>query len=358
MHYRRRAFTLVELLVVIAIIAILIALLLPAVQAAREAARRMSCGNNLKQLALAAHNFHSAEGGLPPAGVADDMPTWAWIILPYIENSPLQDNYDKTISVYSLPLAVREAVMSIYICPTRGNREPRTDPGFSNFEAPVGDYVGNLGDVGTLEGVVPNYFSTCWPITGPNFNSWDGPQPNGTIVATGKYWDDNGPCMCSYGQCRGHCGGRPCNPTGWDLSVKFSDVFDGTSNTFLFGEKHLPEDQLGKTGWVQTFGGSLYSDFTPFNGDGSWSLCRGGGPASGNKPALHIAQSINEPAIAVDYNPGSHPGQVFVFGSWHSGISQFAMTDGSVRAVSINIDLVTLGQLCNRRDERPITKDF
>ena len=69
---RRRGFTLIELLVVIAIIAVLIALLLPAVQAAREAARRAQCVNNMKQLAIAYHNYHDVNGAFPMSNYSPD----------------------------------------------------------------------------------------------------------------------------------------------------------------------------------------------------------------------------------------------------------------------------------------------
>jgi prepilin-type N-terminal cleavage/methylation domain-containing protein len=104
---QRRGFTLVELLVVIAIIGILVALLLPAVQAAREAARRMSCGNNLKQLGLAIHNYHDVFKTFPPdaiwhgnrAGTTSMLGdernyTWICLILPFLEQSPLHNQID------------------------------------------------------------------------------------------------------------------------------------------------------------------------------------------------------------------------------------------------------------------------
>src|SRR5262245_38624042 len=91
---RAPGFTLIELLVVIAIIAILMGLLMPAVQQAREAAARISCANNLHQIGLAMHEYADAEERLPPSHVEGQAATWAWLLLPYLEQDNLYRAWD------------------------------------------------------------------------------------------------------------------------------------------------------------------------------------------------------------------------------------------------------------------------
>jgi len=141
------AFTLVELLVVIAIIGILIALLLPAVQAAREAARRMQCSNNIRQLAIAVHNFHDSHTRFPafyrdPIGLGKGWGTHTSFLLlltPYFEQGAVYDS----IPDNAVPHAVSKQKIAALLCPSDGNVSGRadTDPTWTSYRGCLGDLM-------------------------------------------------------------------------------------------------------------------------------------------------------------------------------------------------------------------------
>ena len=160
-HSRRRGFTLIELLVVIAIIAVLIALLLPAVQAAREAARRIQCVNNIKQIGLALHNYHSALGGLPWGDGPDEWNQWSTLalILPYMEGNTLYNaiNFSYGLQDWSLPFntTTHRTRVAAYSCPSDLNRLTNAD-GSSNYSGNAGSNPSTFYDwenIGAFNGL-------------------------------------------------------------------------------------------------------------------------------------------------------------------------------------------------------------
>jgi prepilin-type N-terminal cleavage/methylation domain-containing protein/prepilin-type processing-associated H-X9-DG protein len=216
---RRSGFTLIELLVVIAIIAVLIALLLPAVQSAREAARRAQCTNNLKQLGLAVHNYHSTYNALPAecmwmgATYGNSQATggsWGWnaswpvCLLPNIEQGPLYNAYNQGFSPDSAQNSTDSYnALSVLLCPS-DNQKARP-----NYPWAPMNYAGNGGGPGVIRwqsGTIVDMF-TCSTTNQIPINGW----PVGT-------------CWWGADSNLGYFG--------------FEGVTDGSSNTALFSE-HL-----------------------------------------------------------------------------------------------------------------------
>jgi prepilin-type N-terminal cleavage/methylation domain-containing protein len=167
----RRGFTLVELLVVIAIIGVLVALLLPAVQAARESARRGQCTNNLKQIGVAVHNYEDVWRAMPPGCYHGVFGTWVLHILPFMEQSSLQQQYVNSGGIATFRnggiryggvqnLPVTTTQLKAYVCPSdTKSAQPGIISGvtFHNYVANYGNTTrGRVSPVGTTSSGAPN----------------------------------------------------------------------------------------------------------------------------------------------------------------------------------------------------------
>ena len=304
----KKGFTLIELLVVIAIIAILIGLLLPAVQKVREAAARSTCQNNLKQLGLAVHNFQSTYGVFPPSRTVDLGLTWAVLILPYMEQENLYKQFDLTKQYYQQPTTngdPRTKEVKTFFCPSY----PRTTKVSTAGDAGSGT-PGSCADYNTISGSQERYTN---PGTGPWVDWRDGSGANGMSKRS-----PNGTLMGEF---------------------NFNHISDGTSNTFLIGEKHIPVKWFGLGMGTPSGNGG---DGSVYNGDHEWHFCRVAGP---NYP---LATGPTDSSALATSNYHS------MFGSYHSGVVQFVFCDASVRALTPGIPTATLALLSQRDDGQVI----
>jgi prepilin-type N-terminal cleavage/methylation domain-containing protein len=336
MSYRRsvHGFTLVELLVVITIIGILIALLLPAVQAAREAARRMQCSNNLKQLALAACNheanlhYYPAGGwgsnlpmnydliGNPLYGVGWTQPSgWIYNLLPYMEAQAIHDIELGTTTAAERIAAANRLVATTFSfvnCPTRRASAVLTNVNTSERQAQT-DYAGNGGEL---------FWGFVTSGSGSNPTSMTGPADYyaGTVSPGRAGWSD------AIARSNGVFYGTS--------QTTVADIRDGTSNTYLLGEKYLNSANYT----TSLDAGDDQNMYTGYQDD----VIRWVG--LGNDPAYTPRQD-QDAAIA---------GSVLIFGSAHSSGFNAAMCDSSVRSINYAIDLQTHRRLGNRKDAQPI----
>jgi len=315
---KRRGFTLVELLVVIAIIGILVGLLLPAVQAAREAARRMQCSNNVKQIALACHNYEGAFRSFAAGGIVSYTPAalanlndsnfcrtgldrtqapWTVLILPFLEDTNLYNRFDfnkRFTGSSNIPGDAPNAVLF----------------GLNNakFQCPSD----------------PNSQSTI------NNSNFLGVQGGGPPTGVG-----GPPCSTQLAQ-------RVFFKSGViyaNSKTRMGEITDGTTNVFLIGEsRYMPTPNIRPDGFHAGWASSLKAD-------NAFAV-----PLTFAAAVLQInAQRECGIGIADCFNFVSR-----IFGSRHTGGCHFGLCDGSVQFVNQSIDITTYRQMANRNDGLPV----
>ncbi len=351
-YEQEKAFTLVELLVVIAIIGVLIALLLPAVQAAREAARRMQCSNHMKQMGLAVHNFHDTYGGLPPSHIGPYSRVTFWfVILPFMEQAApyerlISNNTNKGLganletpdktdatpnysgNVPGTTDAEREEYIkalcriSPYYCPTRRGAGDRiTNSGMPQTnDCEETDFTRQFAYGPANDYCIVQVMANSDPATQGMFNEHcDSITPTwASAGGSSSFADDlnrdRSPFRCALQTTVSYVDEDLKN---WQPRDEMAWWADGASNQIIIGEKYyMPDEQ-----YVHRNDGTwLFSHYDNWGGLGrgfhrSWFM---------------LTRGLMKEQVQCNNNWKK-------FGSWHPGVCNFIIGDGSVRAVSVTV---------------------
>lgn len=336
MPRRHQAFTLVELLVVIAIIGIMVGLLLPAVQAAREAARRLQCSNHLKQIALACHNYESAFKKLPPSSVLDlsvsstgNNGSWGvhGRIMPFLEKSNLYERVDLSLG-WDDQQSIHQVKIETYACPSDpGSDQKRVFDDMRPTLYPT-NYGFNLGrwfvyDPGTRKGGEGMFY----PDSFLRFRDCLDGLSNTLLTAEVKAWTP-------YTR-----NGGPVTTTIPESQAEAEMIVDSGAQFKNTGHTEWPDGRVHHTGFTfaltpntkvfHTAGGRKYEE-TDFN---SWQEGRSG-------------------------NAGNPTFALITSRSYHVGLVQVALVDGSVRSVTDSIDRELWHKIGSRAGHEVVTEEL
>ena len=305
----RLGFSLLELVIVVAIVGILAGLLLVALQKARSSVSSTVCQNNLKKIGMAVHGFHDSRNALPPDRIRNEWATWAVLILPYLEQNSLYNQWDVQLRFWDQPAPAREVNLPVYFCPDRRSAE---SAGLSVGEVDRlsrywGQFPGGLSDYASCGG--NNDISGVLMIANA-----EGITPSGQIITRDFNTTPAGTRI-----------------TSWKSQTTFASITNGTSNTVMVGEKFITKASLN----------GQDEDRSIFNSQFSGPYRRLLGVKGAYTFTLVSDANSTEESL---------PGCKWSFGGPHPGTCNFVWADGSVRSLSVSMNAEELQKVGQRSD--------
>lgn len=346
-----RGFTLVELLVVIAIIGILVGLLLPAVQAAREAARRMQCGNNIRQIGLALHNFESARQKLPPSSVQT----------PSVPNTELAE-YLKVGTNGSLASHyAKQCFLTTVLAQLEQTNVLNSGAGYNqklDWYDPLNRTAASV--------VIPIYLCPSSPAPSKVLDTANLGSADRATYASGGDWK---PALTDYmavnrannrtAAWNAMTASNPIFPGTDAVSgimqsnrfTKFAAITDGLSNTIMIAEAAARPARYVSSKLVEPYAGGVSAYM-----NGPWAHSGNDIAVDGSNmtvvSGVPIASTITSTLGTTCSVNCTNQGEIY---SFHTGGAQVVLGDASTHFISASIDLRTLQLLCARGDGTPVS---